>query len=407
MTEKVDLNRIQRPSLVKDNSHPILLEESALKLDLTSKIYACWEEFDIALKSNDKSYIRELHQKQKNNSKIEITPKTLISAFYKYHQYFIDGVNITPSKISPILIRVDKSTGKWADLFRLSRMFWSLPYSKGYGRRLRFIVYDQYHEAVIGIIGLQSPPADLACRDDWLSAPKEHKLKIVNCMMDAYTIGAIPPYDALLGGKLVASLVSSKDIGQAYWRTYAGQKTILENKSSISPLLAVTTTSAFGRSSIYNRLKHKDTLLAERLGYTKGYGTIHLETIYPEIEEFLKQQNLFLSGGFGKGPRVRWQNIANAFKLLGIPSKYSKHGVRREVFVFKHASNIQEVSQFNAIPQVIEFESSDLSEFWLERWCLPRSERDKTWLSKNGKSILENLLSNLTGQKSGIKTKWD
>lgn len=386
------MSRSQPQSPTKAIIENTFSEKDSNEFDLVRKIHTCWKEFDEAVALNDKTFLRSLHQRQKLNSKSEVSSKQLLAAFNKYSQYFIDGKEIVPSKISPILIHVDKPTGKWADLFKLSRMFWSLPYSKGYGRRLRFVVYDQFHEAVIGIIGLQSPPADLACRDQWLNIPKEQKLDFINCMMDAYTIGAVPPYSNLLGGKLVASLVSSKDVGQAYWRRYASKKTVINNKSLSTPLLGVTTTSAFGRSSIYNRLKYKETSLAESLGYTKGFGTIHLETVYPEIESFLKRHNQFISGGFGKGPRVRWQNIANAFKILGIPSKYSQHGVKREVFIFRHASNIEAVCRDNVIPEIIEFESSELSNFWLRRWCLPRSEWDKSWQGSDAKSILKGLL---------------
>ena len=38
-------------------------------------------------------------------------------------------------------------------------------------------------------------------------------------MMDAYVLGAVPPYNMLLGGKLVASLVRSRDIYDDFART--------------------------------------------------------------------------------------------------------------------------------------------------------------------------------------------
>lgn len=77
---------------------------------------------------------------------------------------------------------------------------------------MRFAVYDEYHDTVIGITGFPSPPADLACRDSLFQYPPKKKLSFVNRTMDVYTIGAIPPYSNILGGKLVAGLVSCDEI---------------------------------------------------------------------------------------------------------------------------------------------------------------------------------------------------
>ena len=72
--------------------------------------------------------------------------------------------------------------------------------------------------------------------------------------MDAYVVGAVPPYSQLIGGKLVAALMASTEVKQVYERKYMGQQTVIRKKKNRSRLVLLTTTSALGRSSIYNRL---------------------------------------------------------------------------------------------------------------------------------------------------------
>lgn len=350
-------------------------EEAAF---LREDIVQAWTEFQSGLAGDQKELLRKMHLDAKISAG-GIDPHRLIKLLNKHSSYFKLGSVIDPKKIQPKLILVEPKS-KWEDIFKICRAFWTMPYSKGYGRRLRFVVFDEHHQSVIGIIGLQSPPADLAIRDQLFNFPKERKLDYVNAMLDAYTIGAIPPYSQILGGKLVASIVASEEVRQAYWKVYAGKRTLLENKMLAQPLLAVTTTSAFGRSSIYNRLKFEGRFIAEPIGWTKGFGTVHLENIYPRIEAWLKARGEFVPGGYGHGPKVRWQNITIALSRLGLPSQYAMHGLKREVFLFRHVSNIEDVvKNAETLPHPIPCKLSDLSEYWRARWAIPRSIRDDSW----------------------------
>ncbi|WP_457321964.1 Druantia anti-phage system protein DruA [Stenotrophomonas sp. P5_B8] len=93
----------------------------------------------------------------------------------RHRTYFPSGAKIHPEKNQPVVVPV--AAGPLAErLFRTMRGYWSMPYSKGYGRRLRFVVMDAHHDVVIVIIGLHSPSADLACWDDYLGVSKPQKL---------------------------------------------------------------------------------------------------------------------------------------------------------------------------------------------------------------------------------------
>ena len=73
-------------------------------------------------------------------------------------------------------------------------------------------VWDNSNDKLIGIVALGDPVFDLKVRDeliDWTS--KDRAKRLVN-IMDAYVSGAVPPYNLLLGGKLVASLIRTKEV---------------------------------------------------------------------------------------------------------------------------------------------------------------------------------------------------
>lgn len=368
-----------------------MLLESGYADELRAQILEACSRFEDSALSNDKDYLRALHLFAKRQAPC-FDPNDLLRLFNKHRSKFRNGSQIDPARISPSLHFVDDRRSTESEIFRLVRGMWSMPHNKGYGRRLRFVVYDDYHESVIGIVGLQSPPADLSSRDSLFAFPKGRKLELVNSTMDAFTVGAIPPYSYLLGGKLCAGLISTDSVRQAYWRQYAGEKTWMNDQAISQPLAAVTTTGAFGRSSMYNRLRYQNRLLAEPIGYTQGFGTLHLEHLYSSICDFLRSSNAYKDGGFGNGPKIRWQNISNALAALKLPGSLLKHGVRREVFLFRLVDDLEggmAGGNFgNPIPLTVE----EYSQYWKERWACPRATRFPHWNSGNDLETLQRAL---------------
>lgn len=345
---------------------------------LAAAIVGAWTACRQAVQSGDKAVIRQLHVQAKQFDR-EVSYSDLRQIYLQQRSYFPQPARIDPCKIKPVLVHVGGHRSLEAKLFRVARGYWSMPHSKGYGRRLRFLVMDEHHEALIGILGLQSPSADLACRDRYLGVNKESKLQVVNNTLDAYTVGATPAYAPLLAGKLVAGFLCSPKIRQAYWRAYGAKLTTQLQMHIPQPLLAITTASAFGKSSIYNRLRFKDSLLAKPLGYTKGFGTVHLEHLYPTMAQWLRAAGKHVPAGFGHGPKVRWQNIMHTLGGLGISRSYLEHGIRREVFIFELVDNLIDVCQRNETPSPIAFDDDAWASYWMDRWCLPRASRDPDW----------------------------
>jgi hypothetical protein len=204
---------------------------------------------DAALLSKD-----DLRQKHQTN-RLEILRRDqgwIASRAPGLLHWFASGEDIAPQEISPRLVEVESSEQK--DLFRLARYTWSLPYSKGFGRRLRFLVVDDTNGKLMGVLGFQSPPLDLSPRDRKFSFAQGRKIELVNQTMDIYVQGAVPPYNVLLGGKLIVLTSAAREVRQAYRSRYEGKLTEMEGRRLPARLVAVTTTSAFGRSSLYNRV---------------------------------------------------------------------------------------------------------------------------------------------------------
>lgn len=281
-----------------------------------------------------KDFLRRLHEQARLFS-LRSHQAWIHRSWPRLSGYFASGPYITPESVRPILVEV---TEPWqSDLFRLARLTWSLPYNKGYGRRLRFLLLDEGNRGpegqpfLMGILGLQSPPLSFPPRDRLFQYPPGRKTELVNQTMDIYALGALPPYTDLLGGKLVALAAASDEIREVYRRRYESRRTEIEGRTLPAHLVALTTTSAFGRSSLYNRLKVNGEPVAISLGFVEGYGTFHLEPLYPLFRQYLEAQGITTRGGYGVGPRIKWQTCVRALERLGLSGNLLRHALPRSL----------------------------------------------------------------------------
>jgi hypothetical protein len=220
-----------------------------------------------------KEVIRTVHGVERDD-RLATNRQFISDQLPKLLKHFASGNDIEPAKISPVLQRI--SAGTWeGDLFRLASLIWSVPVSNGFGRRLRYLVWDEHNEKLIGIIAIGDPVFNLSVRDNLIGwDAKDRGKRLVN-IMDAYVLGALPPYNALLGGKLVACLLRSRDIYNDFTKAYGNTTGIISNQEKKARLLAITTSSSMGRSSVYNRLKLDGVEYFKSIGYTGGWGHFH------------------------------------------------------------------------------------------------------------------------------------
>jgi hypothetical protein len=355
------------------------------------------EDGTLRLPQTDKANLRRLHEPARQ-MELATRQEWLRDNLSRYLRYFASGHEVIPERIKPRLLEVGVERGlslssrSQHDLFRIARLLWSIPFSKGYGRRLRFLVLDESNNKIMGLLALQSPPLSFPARDRLFQYPPGRKTELVNQTMDIQTLGAVPPYDRLLGGKLVALAAASNEVRIAYQRKYADRQTEMKKRTLPAHLVALTTTSAFGRSSIYNRLRYGSIPIAESIGYTDGYGSFHLMELYPTFRTFLESQGVSTRGGFGTGPRIKWQTMVRALERIGFSQEMLRHGVKREVFLFPLVENLKDYMEGRiAEPACRDFPFADLATHWCKRWLLPRSERVNGWNEWHRDQIVEAL----------------
>lgn len=357
--------------------------------ELSSLGFHLTEGGNILFSPMSKEDVRQLHRPAREEF-LRKNGDWIRQNFLKYGHFFANGQEIDAGNISPLLVQVQDP---WhGDLFRLARFYWSIPYSHGFGRRLRFLIFDTSNDKLVGIFGLQSPPITFPVRDCLFNYPPGQKVQLVNQTMDIFTLGALPPYNRLLGGKLVAMAICANEVRAAYRQLYAGRVTTMEQRVLPAHLVALTTTSAFGRSSIYNRLKYNGQLLAESLGFTKGYGNFHLQRLYPVLKNYLESLGVDTTGGYGTGPKRSWQLMRLALDRLGISADLLKHGIQREAFLFRLVDNLGTYMNGETdTPQFKDLPFADLAAHWRERYLLPRADRVDSWHSWDRQEILNDM----------------
>ncbi len=346
-----------------------------------------------------KEVVRALHNAQRN-ARLKANRRFIAERLPELVEHFAAGSDIDPALISPVLRRVSSDTWE-SELFRLASLTWSVPVSNGFGRRLRYLVWDQHNNKLIGLIAIGDPVFNLSVRDNLIKWNHRTRGKRLVNMMDAYVLGAVPPYNKLLGGKLVACLVRSREIYNDFTRAYGDTTGIISRRKKKARLLAVTTSSSMGRSSVYNRLKLDGIQYFTPIGYTGGWGHFHIaDDLFADLRDFLRQIGHPYPDlhRFGQGPNWRLRTTRVALSALGLKSDMLHHGVQREVFLCTLASNAARMLRTGkGRPQLSSLLTvKEIGRLAVQRWILPRSERMpeyRNWSRRDLASLLSEIPS--------------
>lgn len=231
------------------------------------------------------------------------------------------------------------------------------------------------------------------------------KLKAIhvgNHVLDVSICGAVPPYNEILGGKLVAMLLTSPEVAKIYEKKYSGRGSIIASSTagrevSRKPkLLLMTTTSLYGAMlSQYTRIKIPaqecgsnidDSVTYQKLGLTIGQGSHHISArTVDEMEVLLAQRvdGRRVNSIFGEGVSPRLRKIRAGLDLCGFPSDYMlKHGSPRVIYGVALTRNFQNLLVGkDQRPKYILPRSSpkqrteQIARYWARRWVLRRIQR--------------------------------
>jgi len=346
----------------------------------------------------EKNILKKIHR-TKRLEQLKTHKEVIMENFLKIKEFSINGKDIEPDKIDLSLIEIKNYKQPESKIFLWwNLVWWSLPYTRPIGRQMRFLLWDNHHDAPFGLIGLQSPPLRSHVRDKYLGLSNTKDHYWINQSMYGQRIGALPPYNELLGGKMIAMSLTSNEIREVYAKKYDNKITLLNKKILPPRLLFITTTSAYGKSSVYERLKYYEEKVSKFIGYTSGYGTFHIpQSLYEELLMYLEIKGVDTKRGYGTGPSRKLDLIKKAFRSLSIPN-FIFHNVNRGYYIFFNVHNIMDIIHYNKKPVWYDRPFKKLEEFWLKRWCVPRSERLDNWKHYNSAIFfnkIKNELNNL------------
>lgn len=216
---------------------------------------------------------------------------------------------------------------------------------------------------------------------------------------DISICGAVAPYNELLGGKLVALLLASKEVRDHYSDRYSGQVSVIASQmagraiSKPADLCVLTTTSLYGvGSSQYNRLgirgaEHEGLTHDVRwdsIGRSKtgGFGTLHLGQ---DTAHALGQmaQDLHTSrrvnNRFGEGTSPRLRQIREGLDALGIASdSVLHHATPRLFYVCELGTGAKDSLMGLASGDTQPAPADAISTAWRRRWLGGRVRRQET-----------------------------
>lgn len=222
---------------------------------------------------------------------------------------------------------------------------------------------------------------------------------IGSSLMELNVCGAIPPYNEILGGKLVALLATSPQVIHDYKDRYSNKASMIASRLKgqdvyrPADLVYVGTTSLYYvGSSQYNRLKIPGDIFQsdfdvvwKKLGMTIGYGTLHiskattLSLTEATSDGFNRINHVF---GEGASPKMRLLSMAirELFESTNEDSKdFSKHAMSRIVYGACLAKNtIDYLMGKDAAPEYYtnlddyEKGTQRIIDYWKKRWLNSR-----------------------------------
>jgi len=261
-----------------------------------------------------------------------------------------------PKRYTPKNLQLVVCKEQWQhDLWRLVKLSeWSMPPNEYMGRRKRVLVFDG--DYLLGLLGLASCIWGLKARDSWIGWDVVQKTKKLNYIVDAYVLGAIPPYNGnYRGSKLLAYITASDEIRNLWIKEYG-----------FSPA-AIVTTTLFGHSAVLNRVRYEDRKLWRNLGYTRGLGTMHFSLRTIELaRELVSKKHINVPDRISDAPNWKIRLMRIAIEAAGFKANdYLTHGYKRGVYMMEYANNTQAFLLGNSKQmRYYHYKIDDLVESW-------------------------------------------
>ena len=234
-------------------------------------------------------------------------------------------------------------------------------------------------------------------------------------IMDVSVCGAIAPYNEILGGKLIATLMASQEVRELFRSRYHAKKyrsaAIIASSNKGEPvyrdanLMCLTTTSLYGvASSQYNKLKFlkkdfpelendiiwQEVFKNETSHKTKGLGVYHLSDKTSKLLNILTRKKLRyvqVNHKFGEGTSPKLRKLQLGIRCLvnaeksNMPSDdFFAHSIQRKNYVLFYEKPILEklLNQSKSYSSIKASKSINIASAWIKRWLVKRISREET-----------------------------
>ena len=310
----------------------------------------------------------------------------------------INNRELTIKEISNLQprIRMVEDKSDQMDWLMLRVFSHTMQFDQNPGRFLKFLVYDEVTEKYLGAVSLGSDVIAISCRDEWIGWSKETKIsggKLNNTAIGTCIMATQPFGYNFLGGKLVASMLTTKVVSDAWEKTYGNK------------LVGLTTTSLYGSASMYNSIP-----FWKKLGKSKGSISIKPDDdLYKEWHQYIKEEmpdeyeRKVTSKDRVSGPAtgVKQQIINMIFKMAGIKAGDYKHGFERGVYfapLFENTREYlrEEVNEDELVRLTKLADDVDSVVNWWKPKAIKRYEKLMDENRINGDILYYNELINLT-----------
>ncbi len=238
------------------------------------------------------------------------------------------------------------------------------------------------------------------------TALKEIKKRRVGAgMMNIQVCGAIPPYNHILGGKLVAMALTGPEVIDSYREKYEGYSSriasAMKGEAVIknNELVFLDTTGLFKRGSAqYDRVRipvPNGQIEFEEIGTTEGYGSVQFGSSarkrLAQVTEMLENRKA-VKGRFGEGIAPKMRKIRRGLQNLGLDGELLRHESPRVIYAVPLAGNFREFL-FGLTDDPDYFwpfedssaEQQQIYDHWKSRWVSMRVQKD--WVLEDIKSF--------------------
>lgn len=254
---------------------------------------------------------------------------------------------------------------------------------------------------------------------------------IAENVMEIITCGAVAPYQQLLGGKLVAMLMTSPQVVGDVQERYKGKVSLIASGMAGRPMyrtptLALLTTSSLYAvgSAQYNRIRIPGEVVGrsgdiryERVGSTESFGTVQFASDTTDAllaaARLANRKRRLVNNLFGEGMSPKLRSLRLGLDALGLPpDEYLRHHSPRLLYAVPLATNVADVLfGLTRRPRYVlptaggERTTKAIANHWAQRWLKSRLERpealDRLRASRREDQLLSRVTSDLSHSAYG------